>query len=708
MGNYPKILSSIKNVTTGLIGAFGVIEGLRLGAEFAGDAVRLAREAKGVEFAFKRLGVEGVEAFENIKKSTRGTLSNLDIKKSLNEFKNFNISLKQTDVLFEFLAVRAAQTGKSVDSLRDSLVEGLAKESKLRIDNLGISVKDLNSELEKTPVFVDAVANIAKREITKAGSILDDAANSQEKFNAAFENFKVSIGSGAIGNFTNEMYGLGTAIALVGSEINDASDGMFEFFVNSGLVSVGLGDIVKQRAESNREEAKRIALVKEINDLQIKRGVNEDTAFNLGNKLIQQTTKEIEQMAEIERRMAAAIKLRTEEKEIIEGRNKVVSISNILTENEIKNAEGITDAQKKQFIALSKLNDLKAKGISVNPLNAEEIESDAEKIKETLDLIDKWAEEVRFDEILDDSIGRFAGTLEDFTGISGAKFKNLFDTIKDGGIESFEEIAEVAQMSFALIGSASNSFFQSKIDGYQNDIDANNEYYENILNNEALTDEEKQRLEADRETKNRELEKKKKKEQEKQAIANKAFAVADIILSTAKGIASAASSIVTLPLVPFIAGIGAAELAIALATPIPKFAEGGVMDKDGAMMINDHSSGRLEVVERDGQLLMTNKKNAIVDGKKGDIIHKDAKEYFNNLSNDDILKDVNNHAIMATLQNQNYLINKLDNKKEVDSQKQNTDRLIKAIKGQKTKFNVHQNITLADDLRLLERSNNSL
>jgi len=84
VGNYPKLLGSITSLTTGLIGSFGVIEGLRLGFDFAKESLALAREAKGVEFAFKRLGSEGVDAFNNIKKSTRGLLSDLDIKRSLN------------------------------------------------------------------------------------------------------------------------------------------------------------------------------------------------------------------------------------------------------------------------------------------------------------------------------------------------------------------------------------------------------------------------------------------------------------------------------------------------------------------------------------------------------------------------------------------------------------------------------------------------
>lgn len=160
---------------------------------FGKELIEIQRRALGVNYAFNQLGEEGEVAFEKIREATRGTLSDLDIKTSINEFSNFNISLKESGTLFEFLAVRAAQTGKSVDELRSSLVEGLSKESKLRIDNLGISAMELNEELEQTPDFVQAVANIAKREIAEAGDVLDTATTSQAKLNAEIENSKESI-----------------------------------------------------------------------------------------------------------------------------------------------------------------------------------------------------------------------------------------------------------------------------------------------------------------------------------------------------------------------------------------------------------------------------------------------------------------------------------------------------------------------------------
>ncbi|WP_341215769.1 hypothetical protein [uncultured Wocania sp.] len=210
VGNYPKTvgiaLSSIKR----LLPIVGAGFGLREAFNFTKEARQFAIEAKGVEFAFERIGEVGQDAFDRIKSSTRGLLSDLDIKKAIVGFDNFNISLEETDVLMEFLAVRSSQTGESIEKLQSSLNEGLSKESKLRIDNLGISTKDLNDELEKTPNFVQAVANIAKREVAEAGSILDDAANSQQQWNAAYDNFQLQLGKGLIAKASDSMYQFGT------------------------------------------------------------------------------------------------------------------------------------------------------------------------------------------------------------------------------------------------------------------------------------------------------------------------------------------------------------------------------------------------------------------------------------------------------------------------------------------------------------------
>ena len=246
VGNYPSAFRGATTAIRQFVGAFGLVEGIRLGGDFIRDSIELAAQARTVELAFNNLGAEGVRAFNDIQRATRGTISTFDTLTSINEFANFNIDLEESGVLFEFLALRAAQTGRSIDSLRDSLVEGLSKESKLRIDNLGISTAALNAELEKTPNFVEAVANIAREELGKDGAqaILEELAKSPEAATAAFEDLKLAIGQSFDGLVGVDFSGVTFAINTTENAVRGLSDGLGEVFIGIENFSREIGALV--------------------------------------------------------------------------------------------------------------------------------------------------------------------------------------------------------------------------------------------------------------------------------------------------------------------------------------------------------------------------------------------------------------------------------------------------------------------------------
>jgi len=262
VGNYPKTMKTGIASLRNLVGAFGAIEGAKMALNIVKEARQLAIDAKGVEFAFQKIEErtgKAEEALLKTKKSTRGLMSDLDIKKAIVELDNFNISAEETDTLMEFLAVRASQTGNSIDKLKDSLVEGLSKESKLRIDNLGISAAELNAELEKTPDFTKAVANIAKREIKEAGSILDDAGSSTERWNANLSNAQLRLGK-----MVNES-------GFV-SFLTDAASATLELLVPTEKLSesyqkqqVELNVLANKLTDTNIKEDDRKVLIEQLN-----------------------------------------------------------------------------------------------------------------------------------------------------------------------------------------------------------------------------------------------------------------------------------------------------------------------------------------------------------------------------------------------------------------------------------------------------------
>lgn len=324
-----------------------------------------------------------------------------------------------------------------------------------------------------------------------------------------------------------------------------------------------------------------------------------------------------------------------------------------------------------------------------------------------------------------DGVKDIFNSIEDSFGVNADVLDDFFDKITERGEKSFEELADIAKSSLNVIGSVTDSIFQSKIDKYEEDIEANNEYYAGLLENEELTEEERKRLEDDRAAEEKRLQKEQKKEKEKAFLYNQALSVAEIGINLAKTIsainlAAAAQDAIT-PFafgatgvayraanIPLAIASAAIQTGVVLAKTLPKFAEGGVMDHDGYMMINDHHSGRLEVVERGNQLLMTSKKNAVVKGEKGDIIHKDAKKYFEGVTDKDLISNLQYHTVMASIKSNERLVNVIENKRVKEANKFNSDQIVKAIKGQKTKVNINQSINIGEDLYFLSRLNNTL
>ena len=136
------------------------------------------------------------------------------------------------------------------------------------------------------------------------------------------------------------------------------------------------------------------------------------------------------------------------------------------------------------------------------------------------------------------------------------------------------------------------------------------------------------------------LEKERLKEEQKAAKARKAFAIAEILINTAVNI----SKVLYNPfLVGLVSTLGALQLAKVLTTPIPQYKDGLDNAKsDHIAMIND--GGKKEYVERNGKILSTNTKNAIVNLKKNDTVHKDYESMQKNskiysiIANGEILK----------------------------------------------------------------------
>lgn len=169
-------------------GAFALQKIIRFGFE----AVQLAAKAEGVERAFNNLNQPGL--LDNLRRATRGTVSDLELMQVSMRAANFKIPLTELSTLLEFAKKRATQTGQEVDYLVNSIIDGIGRKSPLVLDNLGISAAELQQEFKKTGDFGKAAANIISREMSKMGDVIDTTADQMARLNAEIENQKVKLG----------------------------------------------------------------------------------------------------------------------------------------------------------------------------------------------------------------------------------------------------------------------------------------------------------------------------------------------------------------------------------------------------------------------------------------------------------------------------------------------------------------------------------
>lgn len=194
----------------------GILSGLGLGAglgvvslvsmavskikDLVAESSRLAAEADGVERAFNN--INSPDLLENLRKATRGTVSDLELMKQAVNFQNFGLPVERLGQALEFARNRAAETGQSVDYLVNSVVTGIARKSPLILDNLGINTKRVGDEFKKTGDFAQAAFNIIVEETGKADTALTSFAQQQARLNAQLENQQV-----AFGREINKIYG---------------------------------------------------------------------------------------------------------------------------------------------------------------------------------------------------------------------------------------------------------------------------------------------------------------------------------------------------------------------------------------------------------------------------------------------------------------------------------------------------------------------
>ena len=211
--------------------------------------------------------------------------------------------------------------------------------------------------------------------------------------------------------------------------------------------------------------------------------------------------------------------------------------------------------------------------------------------------------------------------------IEGAEaLKTEFKTLEEElytGEGAWENWAKKAMEVMDSVSELVDAVFDKRIAQIDEEIEKETEKYDRLLELAKNDEAETKIIERNKALRLKELEEKKRKEQIKQAKFEKAMALNQAVINTALAVSAAltAGPGVGLALAVITAAIAAIEVATIAATPIPTFAKGGVMGADGLAVVND--GGNMEYIERNGEILTSSRKDAIVNLEKGDIIHRD-------------------------------------------------------------------------------------
>ena len=252
------------------------------------------------------------------------------------------------------------------------------------------------------------------------------------------------------------------------------------------------------------------------------------------------------------------------------------------------------------------------------------------------------------DFLTDNGISRGMQDLSKFTGESleelARQFYGFYQNDFDGFMEFYnakmakreEEKERMKELQKEIVEAAiglTSALFEADIEKIQQKIDANKDYYAQLLDNAELTEERRSALEAERDAKERKLMAEKRKRENQQFLFEQGVALAKSIINTAVAVTEALPNLALATLVGILGGIEAATI---IATAVPKFA-GGTMNAKEGMAIVDEVRPEVHTDKYGNVKSFGSEKGANFRFlKQGDKIYRSREEYFKNLKENQI------------------------------------------------------------------------
>lgn len=306
------------------------------------------------------------------------------------------------------------------------------------------------------------------------------------------------------------------------------------------------------------------------------------------------------------------------------------------------------------------------KAVDVSKQTDDEKKIHADRIKQITDELTK----------IQDAVGKETELYKQLSklkkDLSEQDKKTLTDA-QQATVDSLNYIKEKANEVFDIIGgfmNASATAQKNRLQAESEAIDKKSAKEIEAINASTLSEQDKAAkiaiLNARTQAQKDQIALKQKQIDQEQARAQKAFTIFNIILATALNIAKAG---IDIPKAIFAAAIGAAQLAIAVATPIPKFKHGKNNSYEGPAIVGD--GGVPEFIKReDGSIQKTPAHDTLTYLHRNDVVYPNAHDMLVKLAMPKIRQlpiqsTIDNDSLYAEMKRQTPLLAKIANKREL-------------------------------------------
>ena len=273
--------------------------------------------------------------------------------------------------------------------------------------------------------------------------------------------------------------------------------------------------------------------------------------------------------------------------------------------------------------------------VDINSEKAKELQERIDKIQAQIDQLslddankkqEEWIDKFKsglseMNDAARDSLGETAGIFEGLSDIMvgvAEKGKLTFKGAAEDVRQSFGYLLKSVEKIVSGITSLMTDIYDARIENVEKEQEANDEAYdkeieriESLEENGAISTEEAEARKCAAEdktaAKNAELEKKKAALQEKQAKWDKANSIVQAGIATALAITKALPNLV---LAALVGAMGAAQIAVIAAQPIPRYAKGTKDHPGGLAIVGD--GGKKEGIITDNGLFVTPDKPTLV------------------------------------------------------------------------------------------------